>query len=124
MAWASEVATNGGKMMQRSYRYLGSVLLSTALMTPGAFVLGSSVSAVAQDHDDHDRDHDRDAQRVYDRDHHDYHTWNDGEDRVYRQWLDEKHETYRDYAQLKHNQQREYWNWRHSHEQHEEHEQH
>jgi hypothetical protein len=109
--------------MQRSYRYLGSLLLSTALITPASLVLGSSVSAVAQDHDDHDRDHDRDhdAKRVYDRDHRDYHNWDDREDRAYRQWLEEKHEAYRDYAQLKQKQQREYWEWRHNHEDHEQH---
>lgn len=110
--------------MQRGYKFLGSLCISAALLGSGAVITGAPILATAQDHDDHDRDHDRDAQRVYDRDHRDYHNWDDREDHAYRQWLDEKHEAYREYSRLKHKEQREYWDWRHSHEQHEEHEQH
>ena len=53
--------------------------------------------------------------RVYDRDHRDYHNWDDREDRAYRGYLIEQHQTYRVYAGQNHRRQREYWNWRHSH---------
>ena len=101
--------------MLRGCRYLGTVLLAGALATPLAF---AKPMPAMQDHDDHDRD----EHRVYDRDHKDYHNWDANEDRAYRNYLDEKHETYRDFNHLKRKDQDAYWNWRHSHEQHEEHE--
>ena len=74
--------------MQSRYRFLGSLLLSASLLGSGAILVGSPVPAIAQDHDDHNRD----TRRVYDSYHHDYHNWDDREDRVYRQWLEEKHQ--------------------------------
>jgi hypothetical protein len=54
--------------------------------------------------------------RVYDRDHKDYHDWNDTEDRAYRHWLtEERHEKYRDINHLKRADQKAYWQWRHEH---------
>jgi hypothetical protein len=53
--------------------------------------------------------------RVYDRDHHDYHNWDEREDRAYRNYLVEQHRGYRAYDRQQHNVQRHYWNWRHSH---------
>lgn len=72
---------------------LGGVLLAPAVMN-------------ARDHDDH---------RYYDRDHRDYHEWNQNEDRAYRHWLEERHEQYRDWNRASRRQQREYWRWRHDH---------
>jgi len=59
--------------------------------------------------DDH---HDK---RYYDREGHDYHTWNDHEDRAYRVYLGEQHREYREFRRTKSNQQREYFKWRHEH---------
>jgi hypothetical protein len=53
--------------------------------------------------------------RVYDQDHHDYHSWNDHEDRAYRHYLVVQHRTYLKYHRQHHKVQRHYWNWRHSH---------
>jgi hypothetical protein len=53
--------------------------------------------------------------RVYDRDHHDYHYWNDHEDRAYREYLEGRHRTYVVYEHQNHKVQNHYWNWRHSH---------
>ena len=53
--------------------------------------------------------------RIYDEDHHDYHRWDDREDRTYRQYLGERHEEYREFAKLGPEEQRDYWNWRHNH---------
>ena len=107
--------------MYRECRYLGFVLLSTALAAP----LASAKPVIAlQEHEEHDRDRDREHRRVYDPYRHDYHEWNDREDSAYRHWLDERHEAYVHYERLKHRQQREYWRWRHEHEEHEEREHH
>ena len=53
--------------------------------------------------------------RVYDRDHKDYHVWDDREDRSYRVYTTEQHRTYRVYTRLKHPEKRLYWKWRHEH---------
>ena len=54
-------------------------------------------------------------QRVYDRDHRDYHAWNRGEDRAHRQYLAERHLRYVRYARQRRVQQSAYWQWRHEH---------
>jgi hypothetical protein len=68
-------------------------------------------AAFAQDRDDRGRQ----EQRLYDRDHHDYHMWNSDEDRRYREYLNEHHRKYHEFSQLSHKRQREYWRWRHEH---------
>lgn len=103
--------------MHGGSQFAGVVFLSAALMAP----LGAK--AMAQD----DRDHERHEQaererRVYDRDHHDYHHWDQREDGMYRHWLEERHEAYVDFERQERKQQRAYWKWRHEHEEHEEHE--
>ena len=58
---------------------------------------------------------DNDRNRVYDREHKDYHNWNDNEDRSYRVYLGERHREYHPFVELKVKEQRQYWNWRHRH---------
>ncbi len=53
--------------------------------------------------------------RVYDRDHRDYHPWDEREDRAYRTYLREQRREYRVYVRLKRPEQRQYWRWRHEH---------
>jgi hypothetical protein len=53
--------------------------------------------------------------RYYDRDHKDWHEWNEGESRAYRHYLEERHEHYRDWVKANQAQQRAYWRWRHEH---------
>jgi hypothetical protein len=53
--------------------------------------------------------------RVYDRDHRDYHNWDDREDRAYRRYLAAQRRSYREYHRQHYRVQRHYWNWRHSH---------
>jgi hypothetical protein len=88
--------------MRKNIRFLNSLLLSAALLAP--------IAMSAQD-----RDHDRDDQRVYDRAHRDYHTWNSDEDNAYHQWYGQTYNgrQYRDYRKLNKKQQQSYWKWRH-----------
>jgi hypothetical protein len=51
----------------------------------------------------------------YDRDHRDYHRWDDREDHRYRMFLSERHQDYRGFPSLNADDQRDYWRWRHSH---------
>jgi hypothetical protein len=83
--------------MYRIKGYVGTLLLSTAMIAP---VLASGCAAHA---------------RYYDEYHADYHTWNSGEIGAYRVWIGERHYEYRDYNRLSREQQRDYWNWRHDH---------
>jgi hypothetical protein len=53
--------------------------------------------------------------RVYDRNHHDYHNWDDREDRAYRGYLESQHRSYVVYEHQNHTVQNHYWTWRHSH---------
>jgi hypothetical protein len=63
-----------------------------------------------------ERQEDRRAERrYYDRDHRDYHVWNNREDRAYRRYLEERHERYREFGSLRARRQVEYWRWRHIH---------
>ncbi|MCU1219608.1 MAG: hypothetical protein JWN42_805 [Candidatus Angelobacter sp.] len=102
--------------LHKGMRILSSMLLVGALAAPMA------VRAQERDeHQDRDEHHDRDDRaknnRVYDRDHKDYHNWNVDEDRNYRQWYGESHNgrEYREYDRLNRRDQTAYWNWRHQH---------
>jgi len=53
--------------------------------------------------------------RYYDRDHRDYHQWNEGEARAYRHYLEENHRTYHDWNRARKSEQQNYWRWRHEH---------
>ena len=100
--------------MKAGYRYISFLFLSAALTAPVAII----TSAATQD--DH-RDEKKQA-RVYDRQHKDYHNWDDNEDRSYRQYLGERHKDYRPFAETKPREQTTYWNWRHSHPDHDQNE--
>jgi hypothetical protein len=100
--------------MQRGYRYLFSfVVLSAALAAPSAMNAGGKPQDNGRQ-EEHRRD-DNDRNQVYDRQHKDYHNWNDNEDRSFRAYLGERHREYRPFAEMKQRDQRAYWNWRHRH---------
>ena len=89
--------------MLHTYGFMGSLLLAVAIFAPAAVMgaarpQGASVQV-----------------RVYDRDHRDYHNWDDHEDRAYRGYLVERHQTYRAYNDQRARDQRNYWKWRHNH---------
>lgn len=89
--------------MHRAHRYIASLFLAAAIAAPLSVV----ASAAPQD---------ANVQiRAYDKDHRDYHNWDDCEDRAYRGFLAERHETYREYNRQNHKMQKAYWNWRHEH---------
>jgi Ni/Co efflux regulator RcnB len=53
------------------------------------------------------------VERVYDRDHRDYHRWDNAEDQAYRSFWQEHHRAYRAYSLLNRREQGHYWKWRH-----------
>ncbi len=75
------------------------------------FLVGATLLApvaVKADDNHHER-------RYYDRQGHDYHTWNNQEDKAYRVYLGEQHREYREFPTVRRNQQTEYFRWRHQH---------
>ncbi len=80
------------------------------LILGGLVMAASVVAPVAVMADDHHGE-----KRYYDRDHHDYHYWNDGEDRQYRAYLVERHETYVPFVRVNRRHQQEYFTYRHEH---------
>jgi hypothetical protein len=53
--------------------------------------------------------------RVYDKNHKDYHNWDDNENRAWGTFLVENHRDHHEYAKSNKKEQSEYWNWRHAH---------
>jgi hypothetical protein len=78
-------------------RYFQIVLLGVGLMAPLALSAG-----------DHPK-------RYYDREHRDYHEWNDGEQQSYQRFLSEKRYEHHDWQRARKQEQRDYWQWRHQH---------
>jgi hypothetical protein len=94
--------------MHRGYRYLSFLFLTAAFTAPTASRAGVPQEVVIL-HDDGGHT------RYYDRDHRDYHEWNNREDRSYRLYLGQRHGEYREFHVIGRRRQRNYWNWRHSH---------
>jgi hypothetical protein len=81
-----------------------------------AFVIGAALTApVALRADDNHSENKHSEKRYYDKQGHDYHAWNDNEDRAYRSYLTEQHQSYRTFDRVKPAQQRNYFKWRHEH---------
>ena len=81
-----------------AHRYIASLFLTAALVAPL-----SMVAAEPQD------------ARVYDRNHKDYHNWDDHENQAWGRYLAENHKKDHEFAKANRREQSEYWNWRHSH---------
>jgi hypothetical protein len=95
-------------MRNKGIRYLSSLLLIGALAAP--------LALQAQDRDDQQGRNDRGKnQRVYDRQHNDYHQWNANENRTYQRWYAHQNngKPSRDYNRLNRKDQNAYWNYRH-----------
>jgi hypothetical protein len=89
--------------MHHAYRYIGSLFLTTALVTPALLMaIPAAQEASVQ-------------VRVYDRNHKDYHNWDERENRAWGLYLTENHRNSHEYAKSKKREKSEYWNWRHSH---------
>ena len=91
--------------MHLASRYLSFVFLTAALTASAAPKAAAAQEVVVR----------VDHPRYYDRNHRDYHEWNDREDRSYRVYLGEHHRDYREFHNNSRREQSNYWNWRHSH---------
>jgi hypothetical protein len=87
--------------MNRKRLFLSSILLGAALITPMAITANAAPQGITV--------------RVYDRNHRDYHNWDDREERSYRTFRVEHPKYHVQYRRARRSQQNEYWTWRHAH---------
>lgn len=92
--------------MKQLQRYVGPLLLGASLLAP----LGINAAGPRPGEEEH-------VHRYYDREHKDWHNWDEHESAAYRHWLMEerREHQYREYERLERRRQAEYWRWRHEH---------
>ena len=95
--------------MHRAHRFIAALFLTAALAAP------VSVMALPARQEARDQKASRDQNRVYDRDHKDYHNWDGNENRAWGRFLTENHEKSHEFSKANNKEQSQYWNWRHSH---------
>ena len=71
-------------------------------------------AATPQDDKQHE-DRKDNHKRYYDKQHKDYHTWDDNENRAYGQYRSENPKVTLEFSKSSKKQQSDYWNWRHAH---------
>jgi hypothetical protein len=87
--------------MRRVHRYIASFLLTAAIAAPVSIIAAPVPEGVTV--------------RVYDKDHKDYHNWDDNENRAWGRYQTENHEKSREFSKANKKEQSQYWNWRHDH---------
>jgi hypothetical protein len=85
--------------MHRKSLFLSSLFLSAVLVAPMALIANAAPQGVTL--------------RFYDRDHRDYHNWDDREGRYYSDYRVEHPRYAVSFSKTNRRQQREYWKWRH-----------
>jgi hypothetical protein len=89
--------------MHRAHGYIASVFLIAGLAAPVS-IMAARVPQEASV-----------QVRVYDKDHKDYHNWDDNENRAWGRFLVENHRDSHEFAKSNKKEKSQYWNWRHSH---------
>jgi hypothetical protein len=88
--------------MHRAHHYIASLFLTAAIAAPGSLMAMPVPQVGVQ-------------VRVYDKDHKDYHNWDDNENRAWGQYLTENHRNSHEFAKANKKEQSQYWKWRHNH---------
>jgi hypothetical protein len=89
--------------MHHAHRYVASLFLTAALALPVAIMAAPLPQEASV------------QLRVYDRNHKDYHNWDDNENRAWGQYLQENHKKPHEFKAAKKREQSQYWNYRHAH---------
>ncbi len=95
--------------MQRTYRFLSSLLLTGVLAAPVAMMAAASPQDDRKEENKQGENH----KRYYDKGHKDYHNWDANEDRSYQRYQTEHHQKHA-FVELSTRQQTNYWQWRHN----------
>ena len=90
-------------MMNRAYLLASSLFLAAAIAAPVSMLAAPAPQDAAV------------QVRVYDRDHKDYHNWDDNENKRWGLYLQENHLKEHDFKKATRKEQSEYWKWRHDH---------
>jgi hypothetical protein len=89
--------------MHHTKYYVAGILLTAALAVPAA------IRAVPAPQEA------RVQVRVYDKQHKDYHNWDDNENRAWGQYQSEHKKNPHEFTKSNKREQGDYWNWRHAH---------
>ena len=89
--------------MHRAHRYIVSLFLTAALVAPVAIMAARGPQAAGV------------SIQVYDKNHKDYHNWDDHENKAWGLFLTDNHKKSHEYSRSSKKEQGQYWNWRHSH---------
>jgi len=89
--------------MHRSHHYIASLFLAAAFAAPMSLIAAPVPQEAGV------------QIRVYDRQHRDYHNWDENENRAWGQYLAENHREAHEYSRANRREQTRYWNWRHTH---------
>jgi hypothetical protein len=87
--------------MYRKSLLISSLFLTGAIVAPAAIRANAAPQSVSV--------------RVYDRDHKDYHNWDDREGQSYERFRVEHPKYNVTFSKTKRSEQKTYWNWRHEH---------
>ncbi len=91
-------------------RTIGALLSGIGCAATLAIGLAASTPAFAQDEHRNIDNH-----RYYDRNHKDYHRWDENEERNYGVFLNENHIQVHVFRKARPDEQQRYWIWRHNH---------
>jgi hypothetical protein len=88
--------------MHLSHRYIASLFLTAALVAPVAIMAAPAPQEANV------------QLRFYDKQHKDYHNWDDNENRAWGQYLTQNHRNSHQFSKARRERSK-YWNYRHSH---------
>ena len=89
--------------MYTTHRFIASLILTAALAAPVSIMAAPKPQSESV------------QVRVYDKDHKDYHNWDDNENRAWGVYLTNNHKSFHEFSKANKKEQSQYWNWRHSH---------
>jgi hypothetical protein len=89
--------------MHHAHRYIASLFLTAALVAPVSILAAPAPQEASV------------QVRVYDKNHKDYHNWDDNENRAWGQYQTEHHKNSHEFSKANKREQGQYWNWRHAH---------
>jgi hypothetical protein len=89
--------------MRHPNRYITSLLLASILAVPVSIMAAPTPQSASI------------QVRVYDKNHKDYHNWDDRENHAWAAYLSDNHRKSHEFSKAKKKEQSQYWTWRHSH---------
>jgi hypothetical protein len=90
-------------IVNRAHCYIASLFLTAAFALPTSLLAAPAAQEA------------RVQVRVYDKQHKDYHNWDDNENRAWGQYLTDNHRNSHEFSKSNKKEQSQYWNWRHAH---------